>query len=350
MPNHNPDHIEFALELLNELDTQPAAGCNLCQMALDLCHAGQFAESVSCCRQLYQMGLERSDTYLQGLARICLGSVYFALGDASAGWETAIEHVKDSAQKFHTYLDPHCDHNEGVAWFLLGRIYQAQCLQSNKRRWEEAIQAYRKSLDLFQCKEDRLVPKAQAALESATEGLGEWLTHPAPQPAAGRLLWIVPTNHNGVVRVANQWKTLPPGEHRLADPQVLRMVVPTQVLQVPSLPFELKTADGKTVQFVILLKYQVVNPSAAATFVMEYLFPKVSFYLIPPELVEYVLSDHAQSGLETVVRDLVPHTPSIDFIQNGGKLGRMVRDRLGMIVRVDGLSILAAIVQNPEIL
>ncbi len=350
MHNHNPDHVEFALELLNELDTQPAVSCDLCQTAIELCRTGRFEESVRCCQELYQLGLQSSDSYLQGLARICLGSVYFALGDPNGDWETAIEHVKDSARKFHTNLDPLCNHNEGVAWLILGRIYESRCSQLNKPSWEDAIEAYRKGRELLKCDEDRLFPKAEEALKNASQKFRGSLVQPSRPPLPGRLLWIVPEHYCGVIREENQWKRMLPGEHWIADPQALRMVLPTHVLQVPSLPYELRTADNRKAQFVVLLNYQIIDLGKTATLVMDYLFPKVPFSFVPLELAEYVLSDHAQSGLEQIVRHLAPNTPSADFLQNSAKLGRTIRERLGLIVRANGLTILSAIIQNPEIL
>ncbi|MBI4789398.1 MAG: hypothetical protein HY782_20405 [Chloroflexi bacterium] len=180
----DPDHLAFALNPLGQLNT-PSVGCELCDTAIRLAREGRLDESVRCCRELYHLGLQRSDTYLQGLARFCLGSVLFALGNRNGDWETAIDYLKDSTRKFHTYLNSECDHNEGVAWWALGRLYETQCILANKPRWEQAIEAYRKALDLFQCNEDLLIADAEQALHRITQAFGEWLARdkqPEPEP------------------------------------------------------------------------------------------------------------------------------------------------------------------------
>ncbi|MGB8648169.1 MAG: hypothetical protein WCF84_23230 [Anaerolineae bacterium] len=182
-----PTHIEYALEPLNFLNDALPTGGDTYQEAIRSCREQKLKESLQYCSQLDQLGLELGNSYIQGLAQICSGSVRFALDARHGGWEHAIEALQQSQQKFHTQADKPCEHNEGVAWLALGRVYEKQCIELGMNRWEKAIEAFEHARSAFLGKNMALYASADRAMHHVAEAQAS--THhqqqvPDPQPAS----------------------------------------------------------------------------------------------------------------------------------------------------------------------
>ncbi len=177
------EHIEYALEPIKYL-SKPQVGGELFDAAVRLCREKKFEESVQFCRELYQLGLRLSDTYVQGVADFCLGSVYFALGEPDGNWDHAADHYNQSARLFHTFFNKGCERNEGIAELALGRLYEKQCTESGRNKWNDAIIAFEKSRKLFCDENDPLIEIAQECLHRVTQGFEQSLGRQSQLPPA----------------------------------------------------------------------------------------------------------------------------------------------------------------------
>jgi hypothetical protein len=158
------EHVDYALDLVKYLPPPEGIG-TLFEAALDACHIQDFDASTKWCCELYDFGLEQGNTYIQGLAQFCLGSVHFALGTPNSNWNRAAGYFARSAKLFHTAFDANSNRNEGIAELALGRLREQQCLVTKSDKWREAISAYEKAKEFFSEKPDSLFSLAEDSLE-----------------------------------------------------------------------------------------------------------------------------------------------------------------------------------------
>ncbi len=144
-------------------------GFQLRQQALKLCEDNKFDDAVSCCRELYQLGLDARNTFVQGVACHYLGAVYFALGIRETDWNKSLEHFESSARLFHSCLNDRPEHSEGVVWFSIGDLLEAQCTEHYKDEWQECIGAFEKASILFEKVNDSFASRADDRRRKATQ-------------------------------------------------------------------------------------------------------------------------------------------------------------------------------------
>lgn len=127
----------------------------------------------------------------------------------------------------------------------------------------------------------------------------------------------------------------------------LPIILPTQPVNVESLPYELKTIDDKIARFSITLKYEVLDQQLATTFVRDQI---ASMHLqplrIPTEFVKWVIDYFLQLELEPLVRRMISHLTYSEFLQNTKRLERENRNEINVPTHRVGITVLSSKFQD----
>ncbi len=172
---HRSERLGIALELNSHLTDPLPVGFDLREEAMRLLREEMDPAALRTCRELYQVGLNASSALVQAVACFLLGMAYYVSGKRPSDLHRAIEQLDRSVQLFHSAMNSHHAHNEGVVWLALGVAYETLAKQNQREHWKEAIKAYQEAGHLFRMHNDPLVGWAEDAERYATYKFAEWL-------------------------------------------------------------------------------------------------------------------------------------------------------------------------------